>query len=78
MVEVELSWKNERASKLEYSFGCSCLTTGLTEAVGKKKNLLNGRFGLRSHSMTKSADKMTELVAMHLFDDEHAKPTSSK
>ena len=44
----------------------------------KEQNLLNGGFKLRSCSTTESADKMTELVAMHLFDDEHAKPTSSK
>jgi len=44
----------------------------------KGQNLLNGGFGLRSCSMTESADKMTELVATHLFNDEHAKPTLSK
>ena len=44
----------------------------------KGQNLLNGGFGLHSCAMTESADKMTELVAMHLFDDEHVKPTLSK
>ena len=72
---VTLLFDDLRVSKLEYSFGCSRLTMGLTEAVGKNGNPLDGRFVSTLLFDDSKCELKTESVRTHKFNNEHAKPT---
>ena len=75
---VTLLFDDLRVSKLEYSFGCSRLTMGLMEAVGKNKNPLNGRLVGTLLFDDSKRELKTKSVRMHKFNDKHVKPTFNK